>query len=716
MANAAITVDLNARIAQFETELKRATGTLDRFEKKGSATLAAFKSFGAGLVGALSVGAIAGFVKNSIDAQDAISKLSQKTGIAVESLAGLQHAANLSDVSVDQLAKGVRTFSVLVDEAAKGSKSYQDKLASLGVDFQKIKNLSPEDQFFALADAVSRLSKEDRAAAVAGALGDRMSVLVPLLSGGSNALRQMVEEGKKYNPVTEESALLAEQFNDNITRLKASAGAAGVSIATNLLPSLATTAVRVRELLDKDKGVQALVRAFAGLGKLPFDLLIGDPFKIPDSAPARIKQLKSELGELTRDLKSAQQGGKSSVVMRAIFGTPEEIKQRITVIRNQIAALEKFGDKVYTPKQPTSGGGADNAAAQLECVLNGGVWDGKKCRPKPTGGSKSDPLAGLLGQTDIGRLAAFDKQVALLNARFDGGRKSTELYNQAMTNLVETTFAANFAQFTKDLAEQDETQRLVADHLKATNDELFQQQQAWTDAGRALEESMRTPLENANIEFGRLQELLDRGVITWETYTRAVLKTQDAIDGTPEKLEELDTFAKKAAENIQDSFADFLFDPFDNGLKGMLQGFGDTLRRIIAEAAAADIAKSLFGDLVKGGSGSGFLGGALTKIGDLFGFANGGVMTSAGPLKLSSYATGGIASSPQLALFGEGSRPEAFVPLPDGRNIPVRMQGGGGNSFTVIIQGGQNAPDVRRAAAQGMREGLAMVRGAQRYA
>lgn len=702
MANAAITVDLNARIAQFETELKRATGTLDRFEKKGSATLAAFKSFGAGLVGALSVGAIAGFVKNSIDAQDAISKLSQKTGIAVESLAGLQHAANLSDVSVDQLAKGVRTFSVLVDEAAKGSKSYQDKLASLGVDFQKIKDLSPEDQFFALADAVSRLSKEDRAAAVAGALGDRMSVLVPLLSGGSDALRQMVEEGKKYNPVTEESARLAEQFNDNLTRLKASAGAAGVSIATDLLPSLAATSDRVRELLDEDKGVQALVRAFAGLGKLPFDLLIGDPFKIPDSAPARIKQLKSELGELTRDLKSAQQGGgKSSVVMRAIFGTPEEIKQQITVVKNQIEALEKFGDKIFKPKaakKPDGSGGIFTPPASSK------------------GGTKSDPLAGLLGQTDIGRLAAFDKQVALLNARFDGGRKSTELYNQAMTNLVETTFAANFAQFTKDLAEQDETQRLVADHLKATNDELFQQQQAWTDAGRALEESMRTPLENANIEFGRLQELLDRGVITWETYTRAVLKTQDAIDGTPEKLEELNTFAKKAAENIQDSFADFLFDPFDNGLKGMLQGFGDTLRRIIAEAAAADIAKSLFGDLVKGGSGSGFFGGALTKIGDLFGFANGGVMTSAGPLKLASYATGGIASSPQLALFGEGSRPEAFVPLPDGRNIPVRMQGGGGNSFTVIVQGGQNAPDVRRAAAQGMREGLAMVRGAQRYA
>jgi phage-related minor tail protein len=59
-----------------------------------------------------------------------------------------------------------------------------------------------------------------------------------------------------------------------------------------------------------------------------------------------------------------------------------------------------------------------------------------------------------------------------------------------------------------------------------------------------------------------------------------------------------------------------------------------------------------------------------------FGFADGGVMTAQGPLPLRGYASGGIANSPQLAVFGEGSRPEAYVPLPDGRTIPVTMSGG----------------------------------------
>lgn len=54
-------------------------------------------------------------------------------------------------------------------------------------------------------------------------------------------------------------------------------------------------------------------------------------------------------------------------------------------------------------------------------------------------------------------------------------------------------------------------------------------------------------------------------------------------------------------------------------------------------------------------------------------FADGGVMTPGGPLQLHRYAFGGIARRPQLALFGEGRLPEAFVPLPDGRSIPVTV-------------------------------------------
>ncbi|HFG3781204.1 TPA: tape measure protein [Escherichia coli] len=69
-------------------------------------------------------------------------------------------------------------------------------------------------------------------------------------------------------------------------------------------------------------------------------------------------------------------------------------------------------------------------------------------------------------------------------------------------------------------------------------------------------------------------------------------------------------------------------------------------------------------------------------------FANGGIFGKDGVIQLRAYQKGGIANSPQLALFGEGDMNEAYVPLPDGRTIPVTLStdgmSGGGNVLSPV--------------------------------
>ena len=69
-------------------------------------------------------------------------------------------------------------------------------------------------------------------------------------------------------------------------------------------------------------------------------------------------------------------------------------------------------------------------------------------------------------------------------------------------------------------------------------------------------------------------------------------------------------------------------------------------------------------------------------------FANGGIFGKDGVIPLRAYQKGGIANSPQLALFGEGDMNEAYVPLPDGRTIPVTLStdgmSGGGNFLSPV--------------------------------
>jgi hypothetical protein len=99
-----------------------------------------------------------------------------------------------------------------------------------------------------------------------------------------------------------------------------------------------------------------------------------------------------------------------------------------------------------------------------------------------------------------------------------------------------------------------------------------------------------------------------------------------------------------------------------SGLDSVLGGIGSILNNLMSN--------------ISGGSSGGGIGGLISQGVNWVSsfFANGGIMSEYGPLKLNKYASGGIANSPQMAVFGEGSKPEAYVPLPDGRNIPVVMQ------------------------------------------
>lgn len=107
----------------------------------------------------------------------------------------------------------------------------------------------------------------------------------------------------------------------------------------------------------------------------------------------------------------------------------------------------------------------------------------------------------------------------------------------------------------------------------------------------------------------------------------------------------------------------------------LVDGLGKLADKLI-EIAVQKLVEFAFNALLNGVTG-GAGGGA-------FAFAKGGVMTARGPLPLHTYASGGIANSPQMAVFGEGRSPEAFVPLPDGRTIPVTMKGGGSAGATLM--------------------------------
>jgi len=107
---------------------------------------------------------------------------------------------------------------------------------------------------------------------------------------------------------------------------------------------------------------------------------------------------------------------------------------------------------------------------------------------------------------------------------------------------------------------------------------------------------------------------------------------------------------------------------------------------------------------------SGGIGGIFGAIGSLFGFADGGIASRGRPMPIKAYARGGVAKS--ASVFGEAG-PEAAVPLPDGRRIPVDLrvpQGGKGGQGAIAIQ---LSPDLEaRILKQAEGQSIKVVSGA----
>ncbi len=218
--------------------------------------------------------------------------------------------------------------------------------------------------------------------------------------------------------------------------------------------------------------------------------------------------------------------------------------------------------------------------------------------------------------------------------------------------------------------------------------------------GAAVTESVRTPAESLEAKTQKLMSLLDADVITIETFGRALSEAgteMQALEAkTAETAETLNEFAKSAAQNIQSAMADFLFDPFSDGMDGMFKKFGDTVRRMIADAVAADLASRLFGGL--GGKGGN---------GQLGGWVGAGLDWLTGILPKFAAGTDYVPRD-MVAMIHKGERI-----VPAAQNRP----GGGGQSIIINqhFAGGSTPADVRRSAGQGAREALAIMLGARRY-
>ena len=136
----------------------------------------------------------------------------------------------------------------------------------------------------------------------------------------------------------------------------------------------------------------------------------------------------------------------------------------------------------------------------------------------------------------------------------------------------------------------------------AAAQEVLTQKQAKDAASEAIIPSRVKATKEYDDALRGLQRRLEEGEITQAEYNKAVKIAEGNLKDATRAIDDMSVFAEEAARNMQDALAEFLFDPFEDGIEGMLKGFADTLRKMAAEIVAANLADYFnFEDIFKGG-------------------------------------------------------------------------------------------------------------------
>lgn len=179
---------------------------------------------------------------------------------------------------------------------------------------------------------------------------------------------------------------------------------------------------------------------------------------------------------------------------------------------------------------------------------------------------------------------------------------------------------------------------------------------------KSLLQELRSPQEIYLDLMRQASRLQDAGAISQEEYNKVIAEYATQLDKASEKTKktttEISVYWDQAQRNMQDALADSLFSGFEDGLEGLVKSFSNALKRMAAEALAANIFNNIFG---ASGGGNGNAGLISFFSGVASAFVGGGGASSASAsgtggfdqIFAGAFAKGGKIPDGQFGLVGE---------------------------------------------------------------
>ncbi len=675
---AKLVVRMEAQTAKFQRDLDKANQKLTRFERSTNNAIsgvqrsfAKLRQTAGGFAAAFGAGFIANkFIQNTKEAQDAMAQLQ----------ATLRSTGGAAGRSADQLVASASALQKVTTFGDDAIISMQSVLLT----FQQIKGVNFDRATASILDLATKLGKDLNTAAtqVGKALNDPVQGIAALSKVGIT----FTKEQKELIKSLVETGQAAQAQVIILDALDAKFGGSAKAARDTLGGALASLSNVFNDLFELS--AEATGGVVTEVNKLTDTL--SDP-KIKQAADllgaAIVRSLSFAVEVAATLVGTVQQLGQdiARVVSGAAAGDVELFERRLKVQR---AALEAI--RQSQPQNSLTGFFNPEEQAALERITQT-IEDLNKARrfqaefgsfteTSATGGGEvapAAPVAPTLPKIDDKVLRGIDAIIKASLPALEAQRQGIRANIDELTAFLNKYGSLTDAQLASAGLTREKLEAataavgVLANELAATyipaleeveitakkiGESLSPMAQMYKEMLAEIRSATETDLEATERtirQFSlKVAELIRAGIISPEAGQEFI---QRFVDQQEKPFSQLEEFGKQAAANIQTAFANFLFDPFKGGLKGMLAGFIDTIRRMVAEVAAAEILKMLFGGLA--GSGNSF----LASIGKAFGGGK---------------AIGGQVLGNQAYLVGERG-PELLVGAA-GKIVPGTDLGGGG--------------------------------------
>ncbi len=604
------------------------------------------------------------FVKNLIDTGDELQAMSEKTGIAASALYGYKIAAETANTDINALGGGFKKLAVNMVEAAGGNEDLNRVFRGLGISLKDMNGqLRPTGEIVeGVADKFSKMKDGPEKAALAVKLfGKSGNDLIPFLNQGKEALQEFsLAFGDDFSA-------RADQFNDTVTKIQTNMKKGLLEGVNELLPVLQDVLNIFSDLPGEGEGVINVMD------------IIGETIRLTSVAFVDFSEgVKQAFDILVTGARVAWEKIKAffELIGDAISTRAQQLAALATLDFDKVSQLEVGFDKRSTDRLAKE-------TTEIDGLLDGFVVRSNK---------RADRMAEFTSKTLRNSLLFGDGTVDEIKKRTREETKPAKPKTSGGTPDVES-LGDNSKKYAK---EQEELQKLVTTQAKyltgkqleldAVNMSTLEYKKA-ADANAFMADAQEKTI--GMTEQGK-KEYLETAEALKELRAQ-MIETQYEQErsfgaGAKEFLRDYAEEATNTAKQVKEVFGTAF-----NGLEDALTNFVKT-----GKLNFKDFANAVIDDIIRIAIRRAILAPIANALGGGFGgstaaFANGGIMTAGGPVSLKKYANGGIANSPQLALFGEGRSPEAYVPLPDGRSIPVTMksdgqaQGQAGGNTSVVV-------------------------------